>query len=354
MSDTLTAEAQLLRQAAGCLAGADLDGYSFAPVPGATQATVWKGVAENGRPAVALRLTPKPLELIRRIAALVDHVQSVECPATLATGRLQAGDRAWTVHLCTWIGIGAPRKADMTLLGERLARLHRDMALSPVDLTDRRLGFERSPVPSAEQQLPSWYVARHLWRDRVFAWLSVQARQMAPQPIHGDMHWGNVVATGDGFGFIDFDKVMHAPPVFDLAKLIATGMFRGSDQVRFQVRKTTQLLDGYESVRPLSDAELVVLEGLAVLLNEETARLGAVYDIDAYRRSADAVASWWITRRRRTASDPLGIRAARHITASDCEPPDQLLLWHDGPDDTIWQGGGAGARLTRGLRQPRR
>jgi hypothetical protein len=338
MRDTLTGEAQLLRQATDCLAdaaaGVDLDGYSFTPAPGATQATVWKGVAAgDDRPAVALRLTPKPLELIRRIALLVDRVQSVECPRTLATGLLQAGDRAWTVHLCTWIGIGAPRKPDMSRLGERLARLHLDMALSPVDLTDRRLSFERSPVPSIEQQLPAWYVARHLWRDRIFAWLSVQAERMAPQPIHGDMHWGNVVATGDGFGFIDFDKVMHAPPVFDLAKLITTGMFRGSDQARFQARKTTQLLDGYESVRALSDAELVALEGLAVLLNEETARLGSVYDIDAYRRSADAVASWWITRRRRTPSDPLGIRAARHSTASGSEPPDQLALWHDEPDN---------------------
>ena len=114
---------QLLRQALDCLIDArvDLDGYTFSPAAGATQATVWKGVAKDDeQPTVALRLTPKPLELIRRIATLVDGVQSVVCPTTAATGRLQVGERTWTVHLCTWIGIGAPHKADMRLLGEHL------------------------------------------------------------------------------------------------------------------------------------------------------------------------------------------------------------------------------------------
>lgn len=185
------------------------------------------------------------------------------------------------------------------------------------------------PAPSIEQLLPRWYLAQHVWRDRIFAWLSLQTERLAPQPIHGDMHWGNVVATCDGYGFIDFDKVMFAPPVFDLAKLIATGMFRGSGQVRFQVRKTTHLLEGYESVRGLSDAELAALEGLAVLLNEETARLGTVYDIKAYRRTADAVASWWIARRRRTRADPLGIRTARKPAAANRETVSQPALWHD-------------------------
>lgn len=336
MGDASTDPDQLLQQVIDCLLdrSIDLDGYTFTPAAGVTQATVWKGVAKRDeQPAMALRLTPKPLELIRRIATLVDGVQAVSCPTTTATARLQADDRTWTVHLCTWIGIGAPHKADMRLLGQHLALLHLDLASSAVDLTDRRLSFERSPTPPPEQQLPSWYVARHLWRDRIFAWLSTQTESMAPQPIHGDLHLGNVVATVDGFGFIDFDKVMFAPPVFDLAKLIATSMFRGGEQVRFQARKTTQLLEGYESLRPLSDAELVALEGLAVLLNEETARLGSVYDIDTYRRTADAVASWWIARRRRTRSDPLGIRTARQAALGVHDAADQPPLWLGQPDN---------------------
>lgn len=329
MSDMLATD-DLLNQAIERLAcaGVDLRGYGFSPADGATQAAVWKGTAAgSGLPAVALRLTPKPVELIRRIAALVDRVQTVECPATMATEQLQADGRTWTVHLCTWIGAGAPGKADMAVLGQDLARLHLDLAASAVDMTDRKLTFERSPVPPEDQQLPGWYVARHLWRDRIFAWLHTQAGTMTAQPIHGDMHWGNLVATTSGFGFIDFDKVMFGPPVFDLAKLIATGMFSGGDSVRFQVRRATQLIEGYEGVRALSDSELVALEGLAVLLNEETARLGAAYDIDSYRRTADAVAAWWIARRRRVPGDPLGLRATRRAPDRGTPPGVQLSLW---------------------------
>jgi hypothetical protein len=337
MTDALASDDQLLlKQAVERLAetGTDFGGYTFVPADGATQAAVWKGTGTRGdQPAVALRLTPKPVELIRRIAALVDCVQSVECPATMAAEQLQAGGRTWTVHVCTWIGTGAPGRADMTVLGQNLARLHLDLAASGVDVTDRKLSFERSPAPPQDQQLPAWYVARHLWRDRVFAWLYTQADRMTAQPIHGDMHWGNLVATTSGFGFIDFDKVMFAPPVFDLAKLIATGMFSGGDQVRFQVRRTTQLLEGYESVRALSDSELVALEGLAVLLNEETARLGAAYDIDSYRLTADAVATWWIARRRRIPGDPLGIRASRRVPGSGPDIGSQLALWRDNQDN---------------------
>ncbi|MEV0898219.1 phosphotransferase [Actinoplanes sp. NPDC049802] len=170
-----------------------------------------------------------------------------------------------------------------------------------------------------------------LWRDRIFAWLSTQSGHLALQPIHGDMHWENVVATDTGFGFIDFDKLMYAPPVFDLARLIATGMFSesGSGQVRFQLRKTLRLLAGYESVRPLSDVELVALEGLVVLINGQTARLGTEYDIDRYRHAADTGASWWITRRRRTRTDPFGIRAARQTTAAGHDTSQQIPLWSD-------------------------
>lgn len=328
---------ELLDQAVDATAadGFDPDGYTFTQVDGATQAVVWKGVPSGAGPTVALRLTPKPVQLVRRIATLVDQAGPVEVPRTLATGQIENADRTWTVHLCTWIGVGAPVKADMRLLGQHLARLHEHLAAAAatVDLTDRRLSFERSPTPPAEQQLPAWYVARHLWRDRIYAWLSAQNGQMRPQPIHGDMHWGNVVATASGgFGFIDFDKVMFAEPVFDLAKLIATGLFRTRDRARFQVRRTTELLEGYETVRPLSDIELFALEGLAVLLNEQTAYLGNMHDIEEYRRDADAVASWWITRRGNALRDPLGIRAARQAPTRSDEENVQPTLWPDSAD----------------------
>jgi Phosphotransferase enzyme family len=326
---------RLLSLGLTCLeqAGVDLGCYSFEIVGGGTQACVWRGLpAQSGRPVVALRLTPKPLELIGRIACLVDNVQAVECPRTLATGQVEVDGRRWTVHLCTWIGTGAGRTVDTHAVGQHLARLHQELGRSQIDFSDRRLTFERSPVPPAEaldRGLPAWYVARHLWRDRIFAWMSLHAERLENQPIHGDMHWENVVATTDGFGFIDFDKLMFAPPVFDLAKLIATGFFRIGQGARLQLRQTAELLEGYSSVRGLSDLEVVAVEGLAVMLNEEIARLGALYDVEAYRRQADTVAWWWITRRRRLRGNPLGIRGRKAEASLGATGGLQLALWAD-------------------------
>jgi len=326
---------ELLAQAVASLGGscAEVGCYTFAGVGGGTQATVWKGTPTRPKqPAVALRLTPKPLELITRIASLINGVRSVECPKTLATGQLSVDGRTWTVHLCTWIGHPARRAPDMHLLGRHIALLHRELDQSQADFSDRRLSFERIPDPPTDQQLPAWYVARHLWRDRIFAWLSSCTQQMSNQPIHGDLHWDNVVTTHDGFGFIDFDKLMWAPPVFDLAKLIATAFFRIGNDVRFQTRRAADLLDGYNSVRSLSDAEVAAIEGLAVMLNEETARLGVQYNIEKYRLHADGVASWWISRRRRTRTDPLGIRGRSAVPAFAADQRSQLSLWTDEDD----------------------
>src|SRR5690349_17017128 len=104
---------ELLTQALKILidAGVEISGYEFTLAGGATQATVWKGTSPRDASAdVALRLTPKPAQLITRIASLVDAVSDVSCPRTLAVEQMHDGDRLWTVHLCTWIGTGAPQR----------------------------------------------------------------------------------------------------------------------------------------------------------------------------------------------------------------------------------------------------
>ncbi len=258
-----------------------------------------------------MRLTPKPAELLRRIATLVDGVGAVECPRTLAIGQVLVDGRVWSVHLCSWIGGGPADLSDMRRLGQYLARLHHDMATSAVDVTDRRLSFEPSPSRPSAQGAPAWAVTQSVWADRTLAWNSIRFQDFALQPVHGDLHLGNIVTVPDGFGYIDFDKVMFAPAVFDLAKLIATSMFLPGVPVRFQVGKTADLLAGYTSVRSLTDRELTVLEGLAILVNTETGRGGAVHHLGDRQRSAEAIGAWWISRRRSHRDDPLGIRTER-------------------------------------------
>jgi hypothetical protein len=49
-------------------------------------------------------------------------------------------------------------------------------------------------------------------------------------PHGGHAMGGNIVATSSGYGLIDFGKLMFAPPVFDLTKLIGTGVFSVGEQ----------------------------------------------------------------------------------------------------------------------------
>lgn len=306
---------QLLREALSAVRDTSWSGdhYVFSPVTGGTQATVWRGRCDLPHlPEVAVRLTPKPAALIDRIGSLVNRVEGVVCPQTLAVATLETGGRTWTVHVCTWIGKGAASWSDPFGLGQAIARLHEQLACGGQDFTDRGLSFEPSPVPAADDvaQLPAWFVARHLWRDRVLPQFAEQGARLPVQPIHGDMHGDNVVSADGGFGFIDFDKLMHAPRAFDLAKLIATGFFKvqGGEPVKFLQSRAMDLIDGYRSVQPLQYAELVAIEGFAVILNSEIARLGIAYDVASYREQADAVGSWWTKRRRYRPGNPLGIR----------------------------------------------
>jgi Ser/Thr protein kinase RdoA (MazF antagonist) len=312
--------------------------YAYEGVAGGTQAAVWRGVpADGASPVIALRLTPKPLALIQRIADVVDGITAVECPRTLGLGSVSIGDRTMTVQACTWIGSPAFPRSDMRLLGACLASLHAGLQASGRDFSDRRLAFERAelpvPVPAdADQELPPWYVARHMWRQHIWAWLHLQARGLQSQPVHGDMHWANIVPVSGGFGFIDFDKLMWAPAVFDLAKLIATGFFAIGPRARFRERRVSELLQGYTDVRSLSTQEAAALEGVALLLNEETARLGMTYGVDAYRAQASAVGNWWIARRRRRATDPLGIGDLTVPAPAGQAAGRQLALW---PEDDV-------------------
>jgi Ser/Thr protein kinase RdoA (MazF antagonist) len=318
------------------------DFYAYQSISGGTQAAVWRGDPLGAaQPVIAVRLTPKPLELIQRIAAVVDGIRAVECPQTLGTGSIEVDGHALTVQVCTWIGSPAARKPDMHRLGSCLATLHTELQTSGQDFSDRRLSFERAELPAAadtDQELPPWYVARHIWRQRIMAWLHLQAQVLPAQPIHGDMHWANIVPTSGGFGFIDFDKVMWAPPVFDLAKLIATGFFEIGAKVRFREQRVAQLLEGYTARRSLTKEEAAALEGLALLLNEETARIGMVYGVDTYREQAAAVAGWWIARRRRRGMNPLGIRDLLDPARATLVTEHQLPLWLDHDFEPSWEG----------------
>jgi hypothetical protein len=106
---------------------------------------------------IAVRLTPKLLELIQRIAAVVDGIREVERPQTLVTGSIDVDGRALAVHVCTWIGAPASGKPDIRRLGSCLAAPHTGLQASGQDFSDRLLSFEWAELPApggTGQELP--------------------------------------------------------------------------------------------------------------------------------------------------------------------------------------------------------
>ncbi|HXH84720.1 MAG TPA: serine/threonine protein kinase [Candidatus Tectomicrobia bacterium] len=78
------------------------------------------------------------------------------------------------------------------------------------------------------------------------------------QRIHGDLHWGNVLWTGDGPVLVDFDDCLVGPPVQDIW-LLARG---DSEEAR---RARQDLLEGYELFRDFDRATLALCEPLRAL-----------------------------------------------------------------------------------------
>lgn len=100
--------------------------YRYEPITGGSMAAVWRGVPLNAaNPVIALRLTPKPLELIQRIAPVVDNIRTVECPQTLDLSSVEVNSRTLTVQVCTWVGSPTYPMSDMRLLGRCLASSRR-------------------------------------------------------------------------------------------------------------------------------------------------------------------------------------------------------------------------------------
>lgn len=78
--------------------------------------------------------------------------------------------------------------------------------------------------------------------------------------MHADLHFGNVLFQPDATGVIDFDDAGVGPLAIDLAVALAgTERRPGHGPIR------RALLDGYRSVRPLSDTEVDAIDAFIAL-----------------------------------------------------------------------------------------
>lgn len=275
-------------------------------IGGGTQAGVWRvGLSGPNPLELAVRLVSRPLELLKRQAAALQRTESaVRTSRIFATEAVESpAGRLRCVQVTEWLAGEHPRHGNTTqarAIGTALGRLHRVLRGNEHRFADRPLTLDSyrgyidqlrqagagglallDPVERHQRPLREW--------DECFQHLLPQ------QLIHGDLHAANVLIDGHEAAFIDFDKMMVGPRVFDLAKYISTTCFLGETRTRLARGAVDELLAGYDLVAGLSDVERASLRALCVILNAESALCGLRYDVPQLLEGARRTGTWWTT-----------------------------------------------------------
>lgn len=97
--------------------------------------------------------------------------------------------------------------------------------------------------------------------------------------LHGDCHPGNVLWNAEGPHLLDFDDMIHAPPVQDVWML-----FYGSAEEQAEQRKA--FFEGYEVFREFDHSSLRLSEALRTLrMIRHTAWIGARHEEPIFERA---------------------------------------------------------------------
>ncbi|MBK7127454.1 MAG: phosphotransferase [Dehalococcoidia bacterium] len=162
--------------------------------------------------------------------------------------------------------------ASFHIAGRLLGRLHRDLASFELDGQRPDFGktweLDSAVAPAGEgsfNDLLAAFAREHpdlasLIRRQRYRNLRELARLKYPdlpdRPIHGDFQRSNLLWTDGRFsGLLDFDQSRRDALVCDIAPLLVP--FQPLDQ-----KLAAALLSGYQTVRPLSDAEWELLPAL--------------------------------------------------------------------------------------------
>lgn len=298
---------------------------------GGTQAGVWRlSLAGFDPGSFVLRVVHRPTHLVQRQQAVVERARRAGAPvaAIRFVADVTLGDQAASVQIMDWVAGTHPRRfeaEDAAQVGRGLGILHRALRGREQEhqFPDRplRLGTYRGYVQQLEAFGESEVrvsVERHQKALRV--WEEFDGVTLPRQLLHGDAHRGNVVLSGSSATFIDFDKMMVGPRVFDIAKYIATCCFHVGVAARLSRRSIDALLDGYNAVNRLSERELASLFSLCIILNTENALFGIQASRPDLLADAARIGRWWEVRRR-----------GRHLSGlrrvSAATPPRQLQLF---------------------------
>ena len=205
--------------------------------------------------------------------ALLDHLAANGCPVPRTihdregqSYRLIDGKAVALIEFLPGVSVSDPTAGQARAVGGALAQLHLAAASLP-DTRANGMGMatwkELAAACSADglaaihPELPG-LIARELAR--------LERRWPADLPrsvIHADLFPDNVLMLGDTVtGLIDFYFACNDLTAYDVAVTHAAWCFDASGR-RFDAALSHALLEGYEAVRPLSDAERAALPVLA-------------------------------------------------------------------------------------------
>ncbi len=306
------------------------------------------------------------LEEHRFLAHLLAHGASVPCVLAPESGEtaIQIGDCTYEVHAIP-AGIDLYRDAiswtpfqcatHAYSAGQALARLHLaaggftapPRAVRPL-VASFTIFAAQDPAPALSRYLAarSSLADHNLTRvcaERALELLAPYHSELAPllpalTPLwtHNDLHasnlfWSDATPSAGGTAIIDFGLADRTNAVHDIAHAIERNVVEWlvlvnhpekPDDVPVHFDHLQALLDGYESIRPLSSEESAALAPMAALCHAEFALSEADYFLDVLHSEEKAAmaydgwllghARWFLSASGRKLLDFLRSRAASH------------------------------------------
>ena len=259
---------------------------------------VLKKVSTFGAPGPVRRFTGE----VRILTYLLQRGVPVAVPVLTDDGKAYAadGDGALYAVFPMLLGGGADDpKMDPGLLesmGATIARMHDALAVCPFGIESWEIGPGTLTASwrTLQGRLPADALSGLSARVRPRWDSTVRALSAAPQPVHGDVHGGNILTDGRKVtGIIDCDHLPLAPRGYDLGYYLAFAVqsrqaaSRPSPSADEAVPVITRhLLTGYDTVSQLTRRENGDLPALAL-----AAALGL---IDYFIREHDLVEESWL------------------------------------------------------------
>jgi Ser/Thr protein kinase RdoA (MazF antagonist) len=309
--------------AAAQLLGAWSDVFSSPVITELTPGRVWAVTTDHGDRYVLKKVStfgaPDPARRFTAETRIVTHLLQqgvpVAVPVLANDGKAYTADDDGALHALFPMlphGGGQGPGLDPVLyenVGAAIARLHDALASCPfgIDSWEVGPGLLTTWWQTMEDRLPAAALTELAARVRP-RWDSMaRALAAAPQRVHGDVHGGNILTSGQQVtGIIDCDHLSLAPRGYDLGYFLAFAVRWRLDDANQPAAPageavpliTRHVLTGYNSVSRLTRAENDDLPALAL-----ATALGLIHH---FVREHDLVEDSWL-RTTRWIGDHFGV-----------------------------------------------